>query len=129
MLVNLMGDTIKVHGGDDHAQFFWPLMAMIAFGLGDMVGAFLEGQLVDRLGTQKSLVGLLVIILTCAATTLVFNEIHEFTALAFVMSFFWGCNDGAISAHIVAILGYEFAANDLPFGILSIILSVSTIIL
>ena len=128
MLVNLMGDTIKVHGGDDHAQFFWPLMAMIAFGCGEIVGSFLQGQFVDRFGTQKSLIGLLLIILACAATTLVFNEIHKFTALAFIMSFFWGCNDGAINNHIATLLGFEFPENDLPFGVFNIVQALATII-
>lgn len=103
-------------------------MAMIAFGFGEMAGSFLEGQLVDHFGTQKSLLGLLVIIVCCATSTLVFNEIHKFTWLAFVMSFFWGCNDGAISAHIATLLGFEFPANDLPFGILNIVQAAASII-
>ena len=39
MLINLMGDCVASDGGDTHRQFFLPVMAMCAFGVGEMAGS------------------------------------------------------------------------------------------
>jgi MFS family permease len=120
MLVNLMGDAVKHDGGDEHKQFFLPLMAMIAFGVGEMAGSIFEGYLVDKYGNQRSVLGILGIIFVAGCLTLWFNEAHTWSPLAYFMCFFWGCNDGAISTHVGNLLGFEFPDNDTPFSVLNI---------
>ena len=41
MLVNIMVDAVTADGGDEHEQFFLPLMAMIGFGAGAIIGSFI----------------------------------------------------------------------------------------
>jgi MFS family permease len=98
---------------------------MIAFGVGEMAGGLFEGMLVDKLGNQKSVSGLLLIVTCCGASTIWFNEVHSFTVTAYFMAFFWGCNDGAITTHISNLLGFEFIENDTPFSVCNVIASIS----
>ena len=41
MLFNLMVDSVIADGGDEHQQYYQPLMAMIFFGVGSIFGGFI----------------------------------------------------------------------------------------
>lgn len=93
------------------------MMTMVALGFGEIIGANVQGRIVDRLGTKKTC--LLNVGLVLISTMLVLNYLYvnRFTKFAFVMTFMWGYQDSSVSIHLNSILGFEFEGNSEPFSI------------
>ena len=93
------------------------MMTMVALGFGEIIGANVQGKIVDRIGTRPTC--LVNVILILLSTMLVLNYLYvsKFTYFAFVMTFMWGFQDSSVSIHLNAILGFEFEGNSEPFSI------------
>ena len=92
-----MSDTI---GGDDsHEQFKLSMLAMILFGVGEILGCFVIGYIVDHFGSKKATILNMIILLIMGAITITFILIYKFGFLAFLMCFLWGFQDSAINTH------------------------------
>jgi MFS family permease len=66
----------KTLGGDSNYQFKWSMLAMVGFGLGEVLGGFLIGWIVDRFGTKVAVLTNLVTILIMFGVTSAFIEVY-----------------------------------------------------
>jgi len=101
------------------------MLAMVLFGLGEVLGCFFIGFFIDRLGSRIAAVINILMQVVVFAFTLSFIGVYKFNALAFLMCFFWGFQDSAINTHTQEILGFEFDDNYTPFSLYNIWQSVS----
>ena len=93
---------------------------MVAFGVGEIVGGLVIGQIVDRLNSKlASLVNAFLVLMT-AILTMIYLSNSEFTWYIFFVCFLWGVEDGAVNTHCLEMLGFEFEDNILPFSIFSL---------
>lgn len=72
---------------------------MIAFGVGEILGCFLIGWVVDKFGSRKASwvnVGICFIMTAVTVAFLIFNH---YGALAYIMAFMWGIEDSATNTH------------------------------
>jgi len=63
---------------------------MILFGLGEILGCFFIGYIVDHFGSYKAIYANILIMLIMGIVTVVYAVVNKFGFLAFVMCFFWG---------------------------------------
>jgi hypothetical protein len=66
------------------------MLAMVGFGVGEVVGGFLIGALVDRFGTKVAVLTNLSIIVIMSGVTLAFIYQFKFNALPWIMCLMWG---------------------------------------
>ncbi len=67
------------------------------FGIGQLVGSPMIGLVNDRYGGGRSVARLLLVIHILAySITIIYNEIHQFGALAFFLTFIFGVQDAAL---------------------------------
>ena len=118
-LVEMMSATL---GGNSNYQFKWSMLAMVLFGVGEILGGFLIGSIVDRFGTKAAIICNLVIILIMFGVTSAFIEVYKFNALAWIMCFMWGIQDSGVNTQIQETLGFEFDnSSSEPFSIYNIL--------
>jgi MFS family permease len=97
------------------------MLAMILFGIGEILGCFFIGLIVDKFGSKTASV-MNILIMTCMTiVTFIYCWIWEFGWLAFLMCFLWGFQDSAINTHSGEILGFEFDSNSEPFSVYNIL--------
>lgn len=66
------------------------MLAMVVFGLGELLGCFFIGYIVDKYGSKlAALVDVLIIVLQ-TLLTLLFLWSNQFNWLAYAMCFAWG---------------------------------------
>jgi MFS family permease len=99
-LVEMMSLSLKAYKDDDNYEFYWSMLAMVGFGLGEIFGAFFIGFIIDRLGTKVAIVCDLIIILLMNGFTLAFIYQFKFNALPWIMCFLWGFQDSAVNTQI-----------------------------
>jgi predicted MFS family arabinose efflux permease len=93
------------------------MLAMVTFGVGEILGCFLTGYIVDRFGSKVAVIANLLIIVATTLETLGFIYVYNFNWMAFVMTFLWGMQDSMINTHTQQILGFEFDNNSEPFSL------------
>ena len=96
------------------------MLAMILFGVGEVLGCFFIGYFIDRIGNKKSVLINLVLILIMTGVTISFLYVMQYNALAFVMCFMWGFQDSAINTHLYESVGFEFDDNYTPYAVCNI---------
>ena len=97
------------------------------FGIGDMIGAVVQGQVVDRLGSR---IGCVVNVLTIIiASGVSFFQIHDnhYNWITFLMTFARGFSDGCVNTHSNQMMGFEFATSSDPFSIFNTVQSVALV--
>ena len=72
---------------------------MIAFGFGEVVGAFFMGWFIDNYNAKRATIMNMVIIVLMILITLISISTEKFSWLSFLMSFLWGIQDGTINIH------------------------------
>lgn len=75
------------------------MLAMVLFGVGEILGCFFIGYIVDHFGSKVATIFNLVIIALMGGVTLTFIFIYDFGWLAFLMCFMWGFQDSATNTH------------------------------
>lgn len=68
-LVEMMSQTLH---GDSNYQFKWSMLAMVGFGVGEVLGGFFIGFIVDKYGSKVAILCNLLIILIMAGVTIAF---------------------------------------------------------
>ena len=63
---------------------------MVAFGVGEVLGCFFIGSIVDRFGSKNTAYVNIAICIVMTIVTLIFIGMNEYNALAYVMCFLWG---------------------------------------
>jgi hypothetical protein len=81
-----------------------------------MIGSPIFGWVYDNKGPIKSVWLLLVVSIIVLLATIIFNEIHEFTIFAYVISFGWGVMDAFLNNFLNISLGFEFKSKITPFS-------------
>jgi len=66
------------------------MIAMVIFGLGEVVGGILIGLVIDRKGSRYVAIVNVLVVLLMTFSTLSFLGINKFNLLAFLMTFMWG---------------------------------------
>jgi len=66
------------------------MLAMTAFGVGEVVGGLFIGYLIDNKGSKFVVVTNVVIMILMVFVTLFFASLFSYNPLAFVMTFLWG---------------------------------------
>jgi predicted MFS family arabinose efflux permease len=66
------------------------MLAMILFGVGEILGCFFIGFIVDKYGSKVAGVMNIIIMSLMTIVTVIYCVIWEFSWLAFVMCFLWG---------------------------------------
>jgi MFS family permease len=85
------------------------LLALVGFGVGEIVGGLALGKIMDKIGNKASLVLCLVLMLVGTAAALAFIFIFSFTLwLAVIMTFTWGVQDGALNNLLFCIMDFQF---------------------
>lgn len=72
---------------------------MVAFGIGEVLGCYFIGWVVDRFGSRKTAYVNIAICSIMTAITLIFIGINQYSALAYVMCFLWGIQDSSTNTH------------------------------
>ena len=117
-LVEIMGATID---GDDHLKFKHSNLAMVLFGIGEILGCFVIGYIVDRFGSRVASVMNIVIMISMTLVTVIYCVVWQFSWVAHLMCFLWGFQDSALNTHSGEILGFEFDNNSEPFSVYNIL--------
>ena len=70
---------------------------MVAFGFGEVSGGFLHGLLIDKIGSKKTVIinVLIIIIMTFLSLCSLYN--NKFDWKSFFMCFVWGYQDGSLN--------------------------------
>jgi predicted MFS family arabinose efflux permease len=93
---------------------------MVAFGFGEVIGGFLIGIIIDKIGSKKtSIVNVIIILVLINVTAFSVNS-NKYDWITFLMCFLWGFQDSSLNIHIFQILGFEFISQSEPFGVLNI---------
>jgi len=98
-LVEMMSNALEEEGYDDSYQFKWSMIAMVLFGIGEILGCFYIGFIVDRWGSKKAAFHNMVIIVIMGAITMGFISQYRFNSLAYLMCFMWGFQDSSVNTH------------------------------
>jgi MFS family permease len=69
-LVEMMTGTLQDES--DPEQFKYSMLAMVGFGVGEILGGFLIGYIVDKFGTKMAILMNLVLIVIMFAITIAF---------------------------------------------------------
>jgi predicted MFS family arabinose efflux permease len=91
------------------------------FGIGELLGCFFIGYVVDKYGSRPAIYVNLAIMLTMGVVTMIYCIRFQFGFLAYVMCFMWGFQDSAINTHSQEILGFEFNNNSEPYSVYNIL--------
>ena len=95
VIVLFISDTIE--SKDLQVQFRLASLASAMFGIGQLVGSPLVGYVNDKMGGGQSVARTLLVIHVAAyLATIIFNEIHVFGPLAFLVTFLCGVQDAAL---------------------------------
>ena len=71
-------------------QFYYSMLAMSAFGFGEVFGCFFIGWVIDKFGSKNGTISILAILILTAIMTLAYIGIWEFNMIAYSMCFLWG---------------------------------------
>lgn len=86
------------------------LYAMCCFGLGEVLGGAVQGQIIDNLGSKAGCLCNILSVCLCVSLTVVSISSGELNIVAYLMCFFWGFHDGNINIHVFQTLGFEFVS-------------------
>ena len=75
------------------------MIAMVLFGLGEVLGCFFIGYIIDKFGSRKSVFVNIVIFIVMIFFTFAFLYQYEYNYFTFLMTFMWGFADSAINTH------------------------------
>jgi predicted MFS family arabinose efflux permease len=75
------------------------MLAMVVFGVGEVMGCFFIGQVIDRFGSKNATLVIIALLVIMAGLTLAFIGVWKFNILAYLMCLAWGFQDSAINTH------------------------------
>ena len=87
---------------DANTQFMKSLLPMFAFGVGEVSSGLVLGQIIDRKILSQRGVCVFILFLIIIETVLVciFIAKWEYGTITYLMTFFWGFQDGTVNTHI-----------------------------
>lgn len=103
------------------------MYAMMAFGIGELIGSLAIGEVVDRLGNRLASWLTIASVLTQTILILLFIYDNQFGVLAISLTFFWGVQDAAANTQTQQLLGFEFQDNVRSFAVFNVAQSLFTV--
>jgi predicted MFS family arabinose efflux permease len=97
IFVKMMSDSMSMY--DAKYQYKWSMLAMVVFGLGEILGCFFTGYIVDKFGSKVASILNVCIVVVMTLVTLAFIVVYKFGWMAFLMTFIWGFQDSMINIH------------------------------
>lgn len=95
-------------------------LLMIFLGIGEILGAFFIGTIVDKIGSKfAALVNSILIIVSITLTYLLIKK-EDKDFIGFLVCFFWGLQDASINTHSQEIISFEFFDVNIGFAIYQI---------
>jgi predicted MFS family arabinose efflux permease len=116
--------TKFMHTGSAQDKLHRATFAMVAQGVGEVVGALGNGKMQDILGTKRNIFLNLVEVVVAFSALIWFTlngEFNEFSAC--IMTFFWGVQDAGVGNFICCVCGFQFENKIQAFSILYFIQS------
>jgi predicted MFS family arabinose efflux permease len=89
-----MADTII---GTDQDKFKWGMLAMVLLGVGEILGCFIIGNIVDRFGSKTAIIFNLVCLILMIFSTIWYIIVFKFNYMAWIMCFLWGFTDSTVN--------------------------------
>lgn len=93
------------------------MLAMCAFGVGEIIGGWSMGPFIDRTNSQKAVFLNIAIVIIATVLTIMSNIQHSYNVLTYFMTLSWGLVDGFINTHSLETLGSQFKENVAPYAI------------
>ena len=91
-------------------------MAMIAFGVGEVIGSNVHGYLTDKFTSKKAALFLMLFMVLMTVATLIAIHTH-YGVSSYVMTFLYGFQDGSLNVQMFQLLGFSFKNSTDPFGV------------
>lgn len=66
------------------------MLAMVVFGVGELLGCFFIGVIIDKWGSRVATVVIVIICLVMMGFTFIFLIVYEYGVWAYLMCFMWG---------------------------------------
>ena len=98
-LVEMMTKSLEDKGYTIEAALGKANYAMILFGVGEILGCFFIGWVVDKYGSKRATYVNCAIMIAMGSITVLYTFIYNFGVLAFLMCFLWGFQDSAVNTH------------------------------
>ena len=86
------------------------------YGLANIAGGIMTGQLIDRFSIKTAIFVILCVTYLAVAFLITFILSKKWGFLAYFLCFTWGCQDASINIIMNTILGFEFKNKTVPFG-------------
>lgn len=126
LLIALISNSIKKDKKED--KLSKSLYCMILLGVGEIVGATVIGQIVDRLGNRMGIITSWLTVIATLIITYYVNKKIDYTSLWFLVTLLWGLSDSTINLVWTTIWAIEFSSPVEPFAIFKSIQSLITCI-
>jgi predicted MFS family arabinose efflux permease len=88
LLVPIIYDSLPDES--EAEKFELSMLAMMALGVGEIIGAYLMGRFVDLLGPKTSCLVNMVLVLLSSLTVIYYLFRNDYGFLAYFMAFIWG---------------------------------------
>ena len=106
-------------------QFSLSLFAFTAFGAGEVLGGFIHGLIIDKIGSKKAVILNVFFIIIAMSCTQISLYTLTYNYLTFITTFLWGYQDGMNNIFLFQILGFEFEQGGDPFAVMSIVTDIT----
>ena len=94
------------------------ILASIGLGLGEVIGGFTHGQILDNYGTRVSIFTNIVLLILAMSMLIWFTYHNHFQFWsATLLNFLWGLQDSGVNCFIYCICGFQFETNEHPLAI------------
>ena len=122
LLVPTISQTVEGSG----EALMKSMYAMVCLGVGEIVGSFAVGQVIDRLGSKATTYLTVGLILVQTILMLVFIGQDSYGPLVFLLTFVFGFQDAVVNTHMSELIGFEFLPDNVrPFAVFNIVQSMS----
>ena len=112
-------------GRDEKERISYALYGMVAFGFGEVIGGYLHGLIIDKLGSKRTCYVNTSIMTITVASCLVSINNGEYNYLSFIMCFCFGWSDGVTNTFMFQMMGFEFENPSDPFSVWNIYQGIS----
>ena len=90
---------------------------MAVFGAGEILGGLMHGLIIDRIGSKKTVLINIVILILMAIITIISIHSMKYNYLTIIMCLMWGYQDSTVNVFLNQVLGYEFENNTDPYAV------------
>jgi len=92
------------------------LLAMVAFGVGEISGSLLFGRIMDKTSVRTTSFCIIAAFIVAMSCVISFNMFEYFNMWhATIMTFSWGIYDSGNSTFVMSINGFQFESKTTPF--------------